>query len=133
MKIYILTSGSYSDYRIEGVFTDKSIAESMTKNFYDAEVEEFDSDPINLNTLEAFKEWNFFFVSFDDNGEIFQSYLNYPGFNDYHRNFRFCTHGAVKNGNKITVHDLSVWAKDQEHAIKIAAEKFAQFKLGFNY
>lgn len=45
MKIYIVTCGSYSDYRIDKVFTDKAKAEEYRKWCYDAnDVEEYDTE-----------------------------------------------------------------------------------------
>ena len=49
MKIYVITSGSYSDYRIERVFTDKAKAKAYCKHesslylHEKCEIEEFDS------------------------------------------------------------------------------------------
>lgn len=45
MKIYIVTAGQYSDYRIEKIFTDKTKAEEFAKWFYDSNgVEEWDTE-----------------------------------------------------------------------------------------
>lgn len=50
MKIYIVTAGEYSDYRIEKVFTDKAKAEEFAKWCYDSNgIEEWDTeDDINV-------------------------------------------------------------------------------------
>ena len=49
MTIYIATSGSYSDYHVDAVFTDKRQAE-----FYCAEhncwLEEYESDEVRIET-----------------------------------------------------------------------------------
>ena len=45
MKIYIVTAGSYSDYRIEKVFTDKAKAEEYAEWLYDSNpVEEYETE-----------------------------------------------------------------------------------------
>lgn len=45
MKIYVVTTGSYSDYRIEKVFTNKDKAEEFAKWCYDSnDVEEYDTE-----------------------------------------------------------------------------------------
>lgn len=45
MKIYIVTAGSYSDYHIEKVFTDKEKAENYRKWCYDAnDLEEYETE-----------------------------------------------------------------------------------------
>lgn len=50
MKVYIVTAGSYSDYHIEKVFTDKDKAEEFAKWCYDSNgVDEYDTeDDINV-------------------------------------------------------------------------------------
>jgi len=50
MIIYVVTSGEYSDYKIEAVFTIKQLAEEYVNDYnrakrsYGAEIEEFESD-----------------------------------------------------------------------------------------
>lgn len=45
MKIYIVTSGCYSDYHIEKVFTDKNKAEEYKEWLYDAnDIEEYETE-----------------------------------------------------------------------------------------
>jgi hypothetical protein len=45
MKIYVVTAGSYSDYRIEKVFTDKDKAEEFATWCYDSNgVDEWDTE-----------------------------------------------------------------------------------------
>ena len=48
MKVYIVTSGEYSDYEIQGVFLDKDIAEKFQKVYFSGRydygrVEEYDT------------------------------------------------------------------------------------------
>ena len=45
MKVYVVTSGCYSDYTIEKIFTDKQKAEEYAEWVWDAnEVEEYDTE-----------------------------------------------------------------------------------------
>lgn len=47
-KVYVVTTGSYSDYRIEAIFTDKDRAESYLSGLSrndDPDMEEYDLDP----------------------------------------------------------------------------------------
>lgn len=64
MKIYIVTSGEYSDYRIDAVFTDKSQTELYVATHYEdcdyKEIEEWDSDEIKLSPHEIY---NLLFLS----------------------------------------------------------------------
>lgn len=50
MKIYVVTAGSYSDYHIEKVFTDKLKAEEYRQWLYDAnDIEEYETeDDLNI-------------------------------------------------------------------------------------
>ena len=45
MKVYVVTVGSYSDYRIDRIFTDRKKAENYKEWTYDAnEIEEYDTE-----------------------------------------------------------------------------------------
>lgn len=47
-KVYVVTSGEYSDYSIEAVFTIREKAETFSKHIsYDPCVEEYELDPID--------------------------------------------------------------------------------------
>lgn len=50
-KIYIVTSGSYSDYHIEAVFKDKAKAEAYCKCHEDCEIEVFNFSDDNIYTI----------------------------------------------------------------------------------
>lgn len=58
MKIYIATSGIYSDYHIDAVFTDKNQAEIYAaihgNDAFSIEIEEWDSDEIKLSPHEIY-------------------------------------------------------------------------------
>ena len=43
MKIYVVTSGSYSDYCIKKIFTNKDKAEHFSRWCYDSQVEEYET------------------------------------------------------------------------------------------
>src|SRR5271163_3940319 len=50
MKVIVLTSGEYDDYRIHGVFSDDAKAERFAElaKVNDAELEEWDLDPVRI-------------------------------------------------------------------------------------
>lgn len=50
MKVYVVTSGCYSDYHIEAVFTDKKTAYAFANIHTDREVEEYDADSVKIAT-----------------------------------------------------------------------------------
>ena len=69
MEIYIVTSGAYSDYRIDAVFTDKKQAElyCATKRFVDMEIEEWEADAEKIITdKEPLKYWTMYFSVFEN-------------------------------------------------------------------
>ena len=89
MKVYIVTSGTYSDYMIRGVFLNKDKAEEYREWLYDAnEIEEYDtSDDIQINKLyHIYIELKWYpdkqeklscYIKKDVNTHNFQTYTNY--------------------------------------------------------
>lgn len=132
MKIYVVTKGSYSDYHIITATTDpekaKKIAEKFTDKWDDAKVEEYENSDIYLKNL-----W---YVVFEANGEVKHVHLERSAFyydandEEYIGRIRCNPHLGLSNGAWI-----HVFADDEEGAIKIAAEKRAEFlakKNGLN-
>ena len=62
MKVYVITQGSYSDYHIVGVKLTREEAEKVValandEDSYEyAEIEEYDTDDIKINTNEEIKD-----------------------------------------------------------------------------
>ncbi len=110
MKVYVITKGCYSDYHIVGVCLDKKkakeIAEAVSeepRSLYEAYVEEYDTDDFVAG---------------------FRYYVNYvdgiwcAGIDDYdeHRsNYAYSDKSFI------------VYAKDKEHAVKIAQDMRAEY------
>lgn len=63
--IYVVTSGDYSDYHIDGVFTDKAMAELFAKKDYDRNIEEFTANDECLMQ----PEWYWVGIPMCENGE----------------------------------------------------------------
>ena len=62
--IYIVTSGDYSDYRIEGVFSNKEdaqfFADTITENsYYIGEIEKWELDAYNRQGINELCYWDF--------------------------------------------------------------------------
>lgn len=138
MKIYVITSGEYSDYGIHGATTNRAEAEAWIEKRYsyikeaghwdededrplygdEYKIEEYDSEHIGkwLNGYDVY--W----IEFDMAGNIKQ----------VQRENRFCNDDSPhyipatrwNDEESITV---SVYAKSQDEAVKIAAEKRARF------
>ena len=113
MKVYVITKGCYSDYHIVGVSLDKERAEEIVKAvteepeyLYKACVEEYDTDQFNNSSLR-------FLVNYDS--EWTAQYDEYDCREDYKQNTCFGENSFV------------VYAKDKEHAIKIAQDMRAEY------
>ena len=53
MKVYVVTSGCYSDYQIEAVFTDPDKANAYANLDSDREVEEYEADSVSIAEAEV--------------------------------------------------------------------------------
>lgn len=52
MKVYVVTSGCYSDYRINAIFLDKDKAQKYADVIYDSNpIEEFETEDDNVETM----------------------------------------------------------------------------------
>lgn len=121
MKIYVITKGSYSDYHICAVSTNQKNAEKLQKIFSDkwdqAMIEEYGSDQYLTETESGMELYK---CVMEKDGTILadMSIINLDYMDDYDFQVRYLA-------NKYIVY---VWAKDSEHAKKIAADKIAEFK-----
>ena len=111
-KHYVVTRGEYSDYRIVAVCSDRSVAEKIAERInrevtYEmCNIEEYeDGKPID-ETLTAY------FVNFEK-GTVREDGIEYAVKG---------THWDKKDG---TIWGMYVFAKDEEHAMKIASDKRA--------
>ena len=117
--IYIVTKGSYSSYRIVAATTDCDIAKRIAAKFSDdcedAVVEEFPDAEVMLKNI-----WSVYFTK---SGEVWTCVLSTDEY-DYHKRL-----GAVIDTVWKRDYDLiiTVEADNEEAAIKIAAEKRAQY------
>ena len=114
-NIYVVTEGSYSDYRICGVFDSKELAEKFTKSFGKdyMKIEEYTLNPFSKEVNENFKP---FFVRMTSEGECVDIGLEV--------NFGCLDSKYGFDNNKNLYY--SVFAKDEKHAIKIVNEKRIQ-------
>ena len=130
MKIYIVTIGEYSDYGILAAFLDKSKAEAFTQKYnrghgtehYDeARIEEFeDGIPFDFETM------NVYAVRFYDDGS-----------HDIVKKELYNIYDFQQTLPRVTISDttffsykyfVTVAAKDENHAFKIACDALAKWK-----
>jgi len=147
MKVYVVTSGEYSDYRIEKVFLDKDKAELYCdlhrhEDYWGhMEVEEYDSYDDNVTGNKG--DRIFFFAFRIVKGELYigrpniYAFLNVPDgvdeFFEYLDDYGF--KATSPNANTFYSEDLSedrfgIVTKegDQEKAFKIACDKWAEYR-----
>jgi hypothetical protein len=121
--VYVLTDGDYSDYHIVALYSTKELAEEAQKHCPCSRIEEYDLDaleipehppghyawvvPINAktNTINCSGQLNTLQSQFEP-GEHYYSNDNVPD-------------GILL---------VKCWARDKEHAEKIALDKFYQWK-----
>jgi hypothetical protein len=118
LKIYIVTDGIYSDYKICGVYTTKELAQKFV-DIYGGEIEqwEVDDDEVIKN------KYNLYKITMDISGNtkeinISNDWYDYLRINKYDNDI---TH--VRFEEDLTHLDIFVLAKDEQSAIKIANEK----------
>ncbi len=119
-KFYVVTSGEYSDYSIVGIFDDKALAEAFmapyprTGRDDDLRLEEHPANPHEAQILEGL---SFYCVEITKEGEIKAVELCAPD-DDQEAHTRL-RHPV----GYIPWLMVYCWARDKDHAIKIAEEK----------
>ena len=108
-KIYVLTEGDYSDYHIVGVYSTSELAQEAQTLYPDSGIEEYDLDDIPEHPP-GMLAWG---VNIEDS-DIVYTYLSDPQECPSERD---CLNG---------VYAVNCWAVDEEHANKIALDKYYQ-------
>lgn len=119
-KIYIVSTGDYSDYCIMGVYSthDKAID---AEAFYAGEIQEFELDEVPPHP----KGLKYFRVEMPESGEFRIRHIEGDGIESLIKT------GYMESGigffePRPPYYVLKVWAKDTQHAAKIANEKRSQ-------
>ena len=121
--VYVVTTGSYSDYRIRGVYSSINTAERYKNVLSDSnEIEEWEVDK-TYSPIE--KGYSYWLVTFNKGGDVAGVYMQDALCDDCSGKFEVLTTGveyAKYSPEKIGRMTISVWAKTKEHAIKSASE-----------
>jgi hypothetical protein len=116
-KIYVVTKGSYSDYHVVTATTDEDVANKIAKKFSDswdrADVEVYEDAEIYMKPV--------FYVCFEQNGDVHEI-CDESSNTYYYDNINECDFEV--DGERVYA---VVQADNEEHAIKIASEKRAEF------
>ena len=110
-KIYVLTEGDYSDYHIVGVYSTPELAQEAQTLYPDSGIEEYDLDDIPEHPP-GMLAWG---VNIEDSTIVY-TYLVDPHECPSERD---CLNG---------VYAVNCWAVDEEHANKIALDKYYQYQ-----
>ena len=112
-KVYMVTDGSYSDYRVLGIYSTKAKAEDA-KVLFNADN---DVDPIEMDATPevppGMLKWVVTMGRSGDSGGAQRDSCEYS-------HVRASLH-ARGNSADVTMR-AALWAKDEEHAVKIANE-----------
>lgn len=108
-KIYVLTEGDYSDYHIVGVYSTQELAQEAQTLYPYSGIEEYDLDDIPEHPP-GMLAWG---VNIEDSTIVY-TYLVDPHECPSERD---CYNG---------VYVVNCWAVDEEHANKIALDKYYQ-------
>lgn len=108
-KIYVLTEGDYSDYHIVGVYSTPELAQEAQTLYPDSMIENYDLDDIPEHPP-GMLAWG---VNIEDSTIVY-TYLVDPHECPSERD---CLNG---------VYAVNCWAVDEEHANKIALDKYYQ-------
>ena len=119
MKIYVITKGSYSDYHICAVSANQKNAEKLQKIFSgkwnQAIIEEYEADQY---LTEAESGMELYKCIMGQDGVVDMCVIDLDYMYDCDFKVRYLASRYI----------VYVWAKDSEHAKKIAADKIAEFK-----
>lgn len=154
MRIYIVTGGEYSDYRIVKVFLDKSAAKSFVSRaadhyFYGYRVEEYDTEDeadINLLPYKVYLRKNQWHCHYDEYAAerckrdvfTYRPYVDAITKDMEGRLYRIDDCIYLRNSGELLKEDnlvyaseeftMNLMAKDREAALKIAHERLGAIK-----
>jgi len=136
LKVYVVTAGEYSSYRIEAIFTEREKAVAYAA---------IHSSQYKSLCIEPYETWDdvvsegkdVFRVYIDDGQftvrKLPESAFANRGFNFYKEMFvrQYPVKAKDPEGNLLTIgykRCIDVVAKDKAHALKIAQDKWAEHK-----
>ena len=134
MKVYIVTSGSYSDYHIDAVTLDKDQAERLAQAVTDygwdeGHVTVWDTDDFKI--IDDGMKLYYVMIFLNETGcDISRISIQEtsPISSLTHQSLAFIDHSKFDESNGGGNIQFGVRARDEEHAKKIAYDKFAEWK-----
>lgn len=119
--VFLVTHGNYSDYKVCAVFTEKALAEKYINSFEENSYEDFRIENYILNPYnkELSNDYKPYFLRMTREGKCTEIIIKDSSFGFESGDIDF---GFDINKNMY----ISIFAKDEIHAIKIANEKRVQ-------
>ena len=126
MTIYVLTEGFYSNYRIVAVYSTKELAEEANSLCPDSQIEEYELDSLVIpEHPPGHSAWS---VSINTKTDCIESAHQCDPLSRFFAvNEKY--YGCPKYVSHLSpVYRVNCWARDEEHAKKIALDKYYQWK-----
>ena len=121
---YAISTGEYSDYQVCAIFTTREKAEAAKGPYgVDAQIEEFRLDPVIPEWQAGRRLYHCCKCSVSGQVFVFSSNLSDSTFHES-LTFNYASYFEPYPRGKSS--QVYVFARDREHAVKIAAEKFAK-------
>ncbi len=121
--VFVVTSGEYSDYGIDAMFSTRELAQkfidSFNDKYSDMDIEEWDLDPNKQHLKQNRKPY---FLRINKVGDISDLRVCDSSFGFKHD----IPEAAISYTHGLEWMNLHCFADDDNHAIKIAGEKRAQ-------
>jgi hypothetical protein len=130
-KVYAVSSGSYSDYRVNAIFSTKKLAEEFMRFIPDGEynrIEEYEIDPQDVDLVKrGYSIWSVHMLKDGNTESITKRDINsFSIRNIGHQIWRRTKAPAFKGKGIPDILTSVVWAKTKQQAIKIVNEHRAQ-------
>ena len=123
--VYILTEGSYSDYRIVATYSTRELAEEAQKHCPYSEIEEYDLDALVVpEHPPGHTAWSVTINAKTNTIHWTNQQDSLGGY--FEPNEKYCEGAGVRGESNYFI--VNCWARDKEHAEKIALDKFYQWK-----
>ena len=131
MKVYVVTAGTYSDYHIERVFTDESMALAYIEAQKDNDmcIETYDVNEEKHNSLTGYTVAciDGKFYTHKHTGDFYYYDSRYTEASPHWHGFEW-TRELTPKGKKIPLYVTDVVSENEEKALKIAQDRWAKFK-----
>lgn len=124
IKVFVVTSGEYSDYGIDAIFTTRELAQLFIDAFNKNEWREFNIEDWELNPNETHLKQNrkAYFLRINKKGDIVDLEVADTAYG-FKQNISDAEISYTKNNEWM---NIRCFANDDAHAVKIAGEKRAQ-------